>query len=184
MERKKLVDIVKVAIDSCISAKQDRITNYFNNDEIYDFANTIVAYLPKNYQTLFTEVNRDVFEIFADKKDEVVNFNLQRLAREINLNELKKTDNEGTLVHIIFFALFKLLTQYNKDVDDVIDDSVNYYKSLLLPADRLKETISFIPDPGAVALFDNKGYYVRYREFDYSLVPSITTKQNFNYLIK
>lgn len=184
MERPDRLQKIAIALQNCMSAKEIKITDYFTVEEIYDFANTVVAYLPESYEYRFTEIDRNILNIFADKKYDILNSNIHSLARNISMSNVKYDEQEQKyLNHIIFMALMSLKLKYNQNVDNTLDDITNYYKSVLLPADKLKQNIEEINNPAALSYFDNKGNYVRLDDFTNTFVPTLTTKQNFKFLI-
>lgn len=181
MDRPTLIEAIVLGIQSCTSAKYEKITNFFNTDEIYDFANTIAYYLPTSLNSKFEDIESEILNVFADKKHEIVKENLYRLSKKVSLQSIFKDEGDIEKYHLIFFLLMYLKNKTNVDVESILNDITSYYKSLLLPADQLKETVNLFPN--GTSYFNNKGGYVRIDELSYKFTPSITTLQNFKYLI-
>lgn len=186
MTRGDKLSKVNMALHECLTANRESLRDHFTSTEILDFANTVVAYLPLSYEELFTNLDVELLEIFADKKDDVLVSNIQTLLKNVHKSLGYNTNNDEeqkSLNHLLFFILMRLKLKYEQDVDVTLDNIVNYYNSLLIPSDNLKEEVAEIVAPLAVSYYNEQGSYIRINEYNYSFVPSLTTKQNFNYLI-
>ena len=186
MERADKVNKVNLALHECLTAKRESLRDHFTSAEILDFANTVVAYLPPTYEELFTVLDYNIFDIFADKKDDVLVSNIERLLKQVHKTLGYNTDDDKeqkSLNHLLFFILMRLRGKYNQNTDETLDSIINYYNSLLIPTEQLKETVATIDAPLSVSYYNDQGAYIRINEYDYSFVPSLTTKQNFNFLI-
>ena len=183
MTREKLLNIVTIALQDCRTAKNDSLQNYFTSDEIADFANTVVAYLPPTVDVTVGNMVMDVMDMLAVKKTFVHSVFL-KYVKQVYAKLLKEDETvEVDLYHLIILALITLREQYDKNLDEVLNDAVGYYNSLLIDSNDLAKNVHEIPSYGAVAEFDNKGNYMRVNYETIEFVPTLTTKQNFNYLI-
>lgn len=183
MHRHELVKKVAIALTDCRTANNDAITSYFTMAEINDFANTIVAYLPETFDKQIDDLNTEVLDMIADKKDFIFAVYL-KLVKSVYAKLLKSQTNISMqLVHLIVLSTVILKDKYDVDIDDAINSGISYYKSMLLSSDDLAKNIHAVPARGAISEFDNKGNYLRIDYDNIRFVPTLTTKQNFNYLI-
>lgn len=189
MERSDIVNKVGIALQDCITAKGIKISEYFTREEILDFANTIVAYLPENYEYRFTEIEQDVFEHIADKEECILKL-VKYFANKTSLNitytsnGLIEDNNKiiAYLHHLVFTSLMLLKINFNIDVDKALDDIVNYYKSLVLTADDLKENVRTVIAPGITTTANiNSTTCVRI-DNENNFIPTIKTIKNFKHL--
>ena len=183
MERFELLKQVTVGLQNCRTANNVGLEEHFTIAEIADFANTLLHYLPDNYNDKFRQVDEGVLNMIADKK--VFLWRLQvQYVKKLYIKMLQFDDNvDKELHHIIFLAIIMLKEGYDKEPDDTLNDIVNYYESLLLESGDLAKNVHEMLSIGAVAEFDNKGNYLRVNYEEHELVPTITTKENFNNLI-
>lgn len=181
MNRDNLIRVIATALDSCISAKGDKISNYFNTDEVRDFANTVVAYLPSTLDKKFLELNEDIYECFADK-DIIILEHLKLITKKLYTSFMF---DEGTTLytkHMIYTSLMFLFLIHNESPEEVLEEITNYYKTLSLTANELKENVDNVKATATTISKPNSEFCVR-MEFMGHFVPTVKTITNYKHLI-
>lgn len=182
MTRADLVNKIAIGLQDCRTANNISLSEHFTNDEIHDFANTLTHYLPESLNARFSELDEEVFNMIADKEDFFSQL-LAKTVRNLQISIIHTSDLELELTHLILISLVILNDKYEKEPQDVLDNIINYYKSLMIDSNNLAKNVHLVPVYDAISEFDNAGNYLRVDYNNVRFVPTLTTKQNFKYLI-
>lgn len=188
MERSEQINNIGISLMNCVTAKGVKITDVFTNDEIRDFANTIIALVPQGLQTDIDEVVEDVL-FFADKEEFILK-RLKALISPIMLSFIQTSDidkptepSQEELEHLLFTIILTLNVIFNKDIDEVMSEMINYYKSLLITKDSLDDNITVVSVPGETVANAFFTHCVRLNIKHNDYIPTIKTITNFKQLI-
>ena len=182
MERFEVLKRITVGLQDCRTANNVALSDHFTIVEIADFANTLHHYLPESLNARFSELNEEVFMLIADKEDFFLQL-LSQTLRRMHIGVINKDDIGIELMHLMMISMVILNDTYEKEPEYVIDNIINYYKSLMIDSNNLALNVHEIPAYDAVSEFDNAGNYLRMDYNNIRFVPTLTTKQNFKYLI-
>lgn len=187
MERTEVVNRVALAMFDCVTARGVKITENFTKEEILDFANTVVAYLPPTLEYQVTELAQDLTD-FADKETFLLK-RLKGMLSTINLvmimgapNDDKENTFTTNLQHLLFQLILTLNVVYKINVDEVLENMLNYHRSLLLTADELKENVELIQAKAVTVANTENTLCVRINDRNDDYIPTIKTLTNFNQL--
>ena len=182
MTRADLVNKIAIGLQDCRTANNISLSEHFTNDEIHDFANTLTHYLPESLNARFSELDEEVFNVLADKESFFSEL-LAKSVRNLYAGIVNRHDIKLDLIHLIMVSLVTLNDTYDLEPEQVLNDTINYYNTLKIDSDDLAKTVHEIPADTAVALFNDNGGYIRVDFDNIRFVPTLTTKQNFKYLI-
>ena len=188
MDRNKALEGTTLALRNCITAKGIRLSEVFTNDELSDFANTVIAYLPKGLDYDISYLEEDLLN-FADNKRFIIKGLKSKISeiyvRLLNVSEFDIDDDDFIvrLHHLLFHILLMLKHLYKKDIDVTLEELIHYHNSLLLSANELKENVSKVDIAGISYNNKENTTCVRISNETYSFIPSIKTLTNFKHLI-
>ena len=182
MERFEVLKRITVGLQDCRTANNVALSDHFTIVEIADFANTLHHYLPESLNARFSELDEEVLMLIADKESFFTEL-LAKSVRNLYAGIVNSHDLELDLTHLILISLVILRDRHEKEPQEVLDNIINYYKSLIIDSNNLAKNVHEIPAYDAVSEFDNVGNYLRMDYNNIRFVPTLTTKQNFKYLI-
>lgn len=190
MDRLEMMEKVNIALNNCITAKGVRISDFFTADELLDFSNTIVAYMPESEDNQYIKLQDDILD-FADKEDFLLT-RLKILTSAITINLMfKDSPKSDESVDLFIVALKNLLITiklilsnlYKIDLEETEKEMLNFFKSFLLTADELPKNIQSINVPGITLAKSDKSGFVRLTDNRDDYIPTIKTLTNFKHLI-
>lgn len=187
MDRLEMMEKVNIALNNCITAKGVRISDFFTADELLDFSNTIVAYMPESEDNQYIKLQEDILD-FADKEDFLLT-RLKILTSAITINLMFSKSDENTDLFIVTLKNLLITTKlilsnlYKIDLEETEKEMLNFFKSFLLTANELPKNIQSINVPGITLAKSDKSGFVRLTDNRDDYIPTIKTLTNFKHLI-
>lgn len=190
MDRLETMNKVNIALNNCITAKGVKISDVFTADEILDFSNTIMSYMPESEDAKYLNLQDKILD-FADKEDFLLK-RLKFITSAINLNLIFRSNDESDEGIDLFIANLKnllvtvklvLSNLYKVDLDETEKELIQFLNSYFLTADELQENVRIVNVPGITLQNRDKTGYVRLTDNQDDYIPTLKTLTNFKHLI-